>query len=79
MLKFIQEVFSDAGSGSFSRCGSAAIILFCLVWTSHVVYKTHQLPDMGGVSMFMSSGVGTLYGINKAGGIFAAIKGIPKE
>lgn len=70
-MNFLRGVFSDNGQPSFSRCASGVIVLSVLVWTSHVIFKTHALPDMGGISLFMSTSVGTLYGTNKLGSMFS--------
>jgi hypothetical protein len=72
---FAKSVFSDAGQGSFSRCGSGAIVVCTLSWISYVVFKTKALPDLGGPSMFLVAGVGACYGTNKIPDIMAALKG----
>lgn len=74
-MKWIKECFSDNGTVSYSRCGSGAITLACLVWVSYVVLRTRALPDMQGVSLFLSTGVGVHYGSNKLQGIVGALKG----
>jgi hypothetical protein len=74
-LAFVKSVFSDAGQGSSSRVLSGAVVFATLGWISYIVLKTKTLPDLGGASMFIASGVGISYGTNKAADIVAAFKG----
>jgi hypothetical protein len=71
-LAFIKSVFSDGGNGSFSRCGAAVIIGATISWVSYLVLKNHAIPDLQGPTWFMSSGVGMLYGTNKASDLITA-------
>lgn len=74
-LAFIKSVFSDGGQGSFSRCGAGAVVAATLGWITYLVIKTKALPDLGGPSMFMATGVGICYGTNKASEIVSSFKG----
>lgn len=74
MLVFIKSIFSENGEGSYSRLASFIITLAVLIWVSHVVYKTHAIPDLGGASAFIATGVGVHYGINKADDIMDTYK-----
>jgi len=74
-LAFVKSVFSDGGEGSFSRCGAGAVIFATLSWVGYVVFKTKTIPDLGGPSMFMASGVAVCYGTNRAADIISAFKG----
>lgn len=72
---FIKSVFSDAGVGSSSRVLSGSVVFATLGWISYVVLKTKTIPDLGGPSMFMATGVGVCYGTNRASDIISAFKG----
>jgi hypothetical protein len=65
MLTFIKSAFSENGEGSYSRIASGVIVLATLGWVSHVVFKTHALPDLTGALAFMTGGVTAHYGVNK--------------
>ncbi len=75
LCAFVKSVFSDAGQGSSSRVLSGAVVFATLGWVSYVVFKTKTIPDLGGPSMFMASGVGICYGTNKAADMISAFKG----
>ena len=55
MREYIKQLFSESGTASFGRTGS--FIGLVLVWT------THRLPDLQGLTVFIS----TLYGLSKTG------------
>ena len=75
MFAFVKSVFSEEGQGSYSRCASAAITLSVIGWISHVVFKTHAIPDLTGPSAFITAGVGSHYLVNKAPDIIDSVKG----
>lgn len=63
---FLRSAFSESdGTGSSSRLLSAIIIVASLSWITIVVVHTKALPDLASISVFVSSTVGVLYGINK--------------
>lgn len=72
---FWKSVFSDNGVGSSSRVLSATIVVAVLGWVSYIVLKTKTIPDLGGPSMFMATGVAALYGTSKVPDIVNAFKG----
>jgi hypothetical protein len=74
-IRFVRSVLSEAdGTGSFSRVAGAAIVLGTLGWVTHVVWHLHTIPDLTGPAAFVTTGVGTLYGVNKASDIIGAFK-----
>lgn len=75
MFSFLKSVFSEDGQGSYSRCGSAFIVLATIVWITYLVVKNKVMPDLGPPTMFMSVGTGVHYGTNKATDIIDSIKG----
>jgi hypothetical protein len=80
LFKFFRSVLSESdGTGSWSRCGSLLIVLFTLGWVTHVVCKTHAIPDLGGATGFMTVGTGALYGTNKLSSIVSAVTGKGKD
>lgn len=62
---YVKRVFSDAGEPSFSRWSSGAIVLTTLFWVTYLVIKNHILPDLEGPAIFLGSGTGSSYGINR--------------
>jgi hypothetical protein len=71
MTKFLREVFSEEGQGSFSRVASGLHVVAGLAWVSHFVWHTHVLPDaatMAGLSAFVVAP----YGANKFANAFGA-------
>jgi hypothetical protein len=80
LFGFLRSVFSEAdGTGSWSRIGSLLIVLATLGWVTHVVWRTHSIPDLGGATAFLTAGAGTMYGTNKLGSIMSAITGKGKD
>jgi hypothetical protein len=63
MRPFVQQLFSDCGTASFSRVGSCLALIFSCSWVSRIVWKTGALPPLDGLTLFIVS----LYGLGKAG------------
>lgn len=75
-FKFIASIFSEEnGQGSYSRFAAGAIVLATLAWVSHVVWKTHSLPDLTGATAFLTVSAGSHYGLNQASNIISSIRG----
>jgi hypothetical protein len=65
ILAFLKSTFSESdGSASASRVLAGSTVASCLVWISYIVIRTHSLPDLGGASLFVTSGFSG-YGVNK--------------
>ena len=76
-LTFLKGVFSESdGTPSYGRLSSGAITLFTCAWVTHVVLKTHAIPDLGGPAMFVGVGSGAQYGVNK---VVTAFSGKPSQ
>jgi hypothetical protein len=65
-MTFWRGVFSDGDTPSFSRVATGFVVAFSLGWVSHIVWRTHALPDFTGLALF----VGTLYGLNRVTAAF---------
>jgi hypothetical protein len=63
MKQFLQELFSESGTASFSRVGTFIALLSASAWVSRIVWKTGALPGLEGLTFFIAS----LYGLGKAG------------
>jgi hypothetical protein len=72
LVAFGKGVISEGGSGSFGRVGATAIVVCSLIWVSYIVFKNGALPDLSGVSLFLSSGVSATYGASKVAGVITA-------
>jgi hypothetical protein len=76
LVKFLRSVFSESdGTGSWSRLGSLFLTVAIIGWVTHVVLKTHAIPDLGGPAGFLAAGNGSLYGTNQLKSIVSAITG----
>lgn len=75
ILHFFREVFSDGGQGSASRVLSAVVVVSVVGWVWYLVWETKRMPDLSGPSLFLGSGTGATYGVNKASDIVSAFKG----
>jgi len=65
ILRFLRSTFSEPdGTGSASRVLAGATVGSALVWISYIVFRTHALPDLGGASLFVTSGFSG-YGVNR--------------
>lgn len=62
-MRFLQQLFSESGEASFSRLGSFLALLAACGWISYIVWRTHALPGLEGLTFFIA----TLYGLGKAG------------
>jgi hypothetical protein len=63
MRKFLNQLFSEAGTASFSRVGTSLALFCSCAWISTIVWRTSALPSLDGVTFFIAS----LYGLGKAG------------
>lgn len=63
MKQFLNELFSESGTASFSRVGTFIALLSACAWVSRIVWKAAELPELGGLTVFIA----TLYGLGKAG------------
>ncbi len=63
MRNFLRQLFSESGEASFSRTGSFLALAASCAWVTQIVWTTHQLPSLEGLTLFIS----TLYGLGKAG------------
>lgn len=63
MRDFLKQLFSESGAASFSRTGSFLALAAACVWVSKIVWTTHQLPNLEGLVLFIS----TFYALGKAG------------
>jgi len=61
MKPFLQSLFSETGTASFSRVGSFVALLFSCGWITFIVWKTRALPGLEGVTIFIAS----LYALGK--------------
>ncbi len=71
MRQFLKQLFSESGEASFSRTGSFLALLLACGWVSYIVWKTHALPSLQGLTLF----IGTLYGLGKTGETVQRIAG----
>lgn len=65
LKKSIREIHSEPGPGgtlSWGRVASSVSLLAVIVWVSHVLIISHQLPSLEGVTAFSLAP----YGANKA-------------
>jgi hypothetical protein len=63
MKRYLNELFSEAGTASFSRVGTFIALLSACLWVSRIVWKTGSLPALESLTFFVAS----LYGLGKAG------------
>lgn len=63
MKKFLNQLFSEAGTASFSRVGTFLALVCSCSWVSTIVWRTSTLPSLEGLTFFIAS----LYALGKAG------------
>jgi hypothetical protein len=71
MQRYLQELFSESGTASFSRVGTFMALLCACLWVSKIVWKTGALPPLESLTFFIA----TLYGLGKAGETMQRILG----
>jgi len=62
-MRFISQLLSESGEASYGRTASLMALLVAIGWISFIVWKTHDLPHLEGITVFIS----TLYGLSKTG------------
>jgi len=62
MKKFLAQLFSDSGEASLSRIGAFIALAFGCGWVTYIVFHTHILPSLEGLTLFIAA----LYGLGKA-------------
>ena len=62
-MRFISQLLSESGEASYGRSASFLALLMAIGWISFIVWKTHELPHLEGLTVFIS----TLYGLSKTG------------
>ena len=63
MREYVKQLFSEGGEASFGRTGSFLGLILAGGGVSFLVWTTHHLPDLQGLTVFIS----TLYGLSKTG------------
>lgn len=77
VYRFFKEALSEpSGTGSFSRISAGLIVVSVVTWISFLVFKNHAMPDLAGPSLFLSTGAGATYGVNKT---VTALSGVVKD
>jgi hypothetical protein len=77
-MNFLKQLFSDSPGVSFGRFGCFLALVAGIVWVTRIVWKTNILPDLSGLTFFVSSlylvgkGVGTVRTIFGKEGMVAA-------
>jgi hypothetical protein len=61
MRDFLKTLFSDSASVSFSRISAFIVLIFSLAWVSVIVCKTHVIPPLKEIALFIIG----LYGMGK--------------
>jgi hypothetical protein len=74
-LPHIKEALSENGRGSFSRYACAFILINATAWVWYMIFKTHVLPDLSSLSMYVPATLATLYGSNQVKNVVSAWKG----
>ncbi len=62
-MRFMSQLFSESGETSYGRTASFITLLVAIAWISYIVWETHALPHLEGVTAFISM----LYGLSKTG------------
>lgn len=60
-MNFIKSIFSDGGTGSWSRTASFLALVASIGWVTRIVLKTQAIPQLDGVTLFVTS----MYAINQ--------------
>ncbi|MCL5671582.1 MAG: hypothetical protein M1423_09870 [Acidobacteria bacterium] len=70
-MRFISQLFSESGEASYGRTASFITLVVAIGWISYIVWKTHELPHLEGITGFISM----LYGLSKTGETFQRVMG----
>ena len=70
-MRFFRQLFSESGEASYSRLSSFLTLAVACTWVTKIVWTTHQLPNLEGLVLFIS----TLYGLGKAGETIQRVAG----
>ena len=55
MMSWLKKLFSSDGSVSFGRMSAGIVLLASLVWTSYIVWKRLEIPDLKSVALLVTS------------------------
>jgi len=70
-MNFLKELISDQPGVSFGRFGALLALVASITWVTRIVWLTATLPDLSGITFFISS----LYLVGKGIGTVRAIFG----
>ena len=71
----LKSIISGAnGNASTARVATLIVISSATYWVTYCVLKTHAIPDLSGLALYVTSVVGVLYGSKKEAETLAAIK-----
>ena len=73
MKSFWREVFSEPGAEGTGSASRVTMFLFALAavgWVTHIIVKTHTVPDLLNIAVFVASP----YGVNQLAGVVSALK-----
>jgi len=66
----LSKLFTAEPGASFSRFASFIALMFSCAWVTHLVWHNNALPDLGGITLFVSA----VYGMGKAADLYARVK-----
>jgi len=75
MSQWSGKLFSESGEASFCRVGAFIALVFACAWISYLVLKNHALPDLEGITFFIS----TIYALGKGNETLQKILGRGKQ
>ena len=70
MIQFIKGIFMDGNLPSFSRVASGFIVAASVFWVTFIVLKDGKIPDMAGITAYVSAALAVLYSANKITDVF---------
>src|ERR1051326_8349030 len=76
-VHFVEGVFSDNGSPSWSRISGGLILTAVIAWVTYLVLRNNTLPDLTGPTILITGGGGGMYGLNRLPDMLAAFRGNP--
>lgn len=74
MLEFTKGLFSDEGKPDIGPVCTFLSTAAVIGWITHIVWRTHAIPDLTGPGIFMGASASLHAGVNKINDIVTAFK-----
>jgi hypothetical protein len=69
---FARSVLSGSNGGSTGRVATMLIVVFALLWVTYLVARHDAIPDLTGLTIWVTTTTTTLFGVSKVAEVVQA-------